>query len=94
MRKRSRKPEKVRVYVLTEPDNGSIRYVGQAEDPQGRYQIHLRLSQLRGNNHKNFWVKSILAKGWKNTRFIYMKLQLKVEKSHPEVYTVYRWRIL
>lgn len=55
---------KATIYILTEPNGGIARYVGKTtRDPGLRYEEHFHASQLRHNNHKNYWLRSHLRRG-------------------------------
>ena len=58
---------KVYIYILTEPDGITIRYVGESNEfrIKKRLSEHCRISQLKRNTHKNNWVKSLLTKNQK-----------------------------
>jgi hypothetical protein len=52
------------IYALLDPRNGTIRYVGKANDPAFRLTHHLSYAH-RGGSHKNYWVLSLLRVGQK-----------------------------
>lgn len=56
---------KVYIYILLEPDNITVRYVGKSNEYRigKRLGEHCRYSQLKNHTHKNTWVKSLLSKG-------------------------------
>lgn len=46
--------------------NGELRYIGQTIKPlDARLKEHLWASSLKKATHKNYWIKSLLAKGLK-----------------------------
>jgi hypothetical protein len=53
---------KVYIYVLTEPDGHTVRYVGKSNEFRIKKRLieHCRLSQLKKNSHKNNWIRSLL----------------------------------
>ena len=53
---------KIYIYVLTEPDGTSIRYVGKSNEYRISKRLieHCRMSQLKNHTHKNNWIKSLL----------------------------------
>lgn len=51
------------IYMLIDPITGDPRYVGKANVPLKRYKSHLFQSQLKEKNHKNNWLRGLLAKG-------------------------------
>lgn len=54
------------IYALKEPDTGEIRYIGKAMDPIFRLNRHIfRAAKNIEGNHKNCWIRSLLAKGMK-----------------------------
>lgn len=56
---------KVYIYVLTEPDGETVRYVGKSNEYRlkGRLKEHCRPSMRKFHTHKNMWIRSLLAKG-------------------------------
>lgn len=54
---------KIFIYVLTEPNGKTIRYVGKSNEFRigKRLHEHCRYSQLHLHTHKNNWIKSLLA---------------------------------
>lgn len=55
-----RKPKAKGIYVLSCPDTGEIRYIGQTKDAAKRYTAH-KCSRERGA--KSCWVSSLRAQG-------------------------------
>jgi predicted GIY-YIG superfamily endonuclease len=53
------------IYVLTEPNDGCIRYVGVTTEPEVRLQRHCQPSYLRGTTHKERWINKLLRQGQK-----------------------------
>lgn len=54
------------VYVLEDPRDGEIRYVGVTENPKARYGHHCRLSENIGKRaHRARWICSLLELGLK-----------------------------
>jgi hypothetical protein len=55
---------KIFIYVLTEPDHQTIRYVGKSNEYRidRRLIEHCRPSSLKSHTHKNCWIKSLLKK--------------------------------
>jgi len=51
----------VSIYVLIDPTNHEIRYVGKANDINVRFKEHIRKCKL-SNTHKNNWIQSLLQK--------------------------------
>jgi len=43
------------IYALSDPRNGEIRYVGKADKPSTRRQIHLQHAH-KSQTHKNAWI--------------------------------------
>lgn len=53
------------IYALRDPRDGSVRYIGKAEDPAKRFRQHLQAGQLmRYQSRKNSWLKSLLTQGF------------------------------
>lgn len=50
------------IYARLEPDSDEIRYVGKADDPQGRLMRHISRAK-RQKNHCANWLRSLAARG-------------------------------
>lgn len=55
---------KTYIYILQEPDDNSVRYVGKSNNPKRRLQAHLS-NKDKNNSYVNNWIKSLKAKGIK-----------------------------
>lgn len=53
------------IYALLDPRDGSIRYIGKADNPYRRLANHLTPGQLRKKSRKNSWLKSLQSSGLK-----------------------------
>ena len=54
----------ITIYGLCDPQTNVVRYVGKTSHPvKQRLREHLRPSALRVPSHKNYWLRSLLAKG-------------------------------
>jgi group I intron endonuclease len=53
------------IYGLIDPGDNSIKYVGWTMDLAERLLKHIAPSCLKGKNHKNHWIKSLLSQGLK-----------------------------
>lgn len=52
------------IYVLKDPSNGEVRYVGKTvKTIQHRLCAHICPSALKTRNHRSNWIKSVLASG-------------------------------
>lgn len=51
------------IYVLNDPRDGRIRYVGKANNPYKRWIAHI--ATARTNDHRGHWISSLLALGLK-----------------------------
>lgn len=51
------------IYVLNDPRDGRLRYVGKADDPLKRWYQHLSTSESQ--DHRGAWIRSLLAVGLK-----------------------------
>lgn len=60
MKLRTRKPKAKGIYVLSCPDTGEIRYIGQTKDAAKRYTAHKCDTE---NGAKGRWVSSLKAEG-------------------------------
>jgi hypothetical protein len=59
---------KVKIYVLKNPENGIIHYVGRTLNEKSRYRNHIYQGRNGcKKNRKNSWVNNILNKGLKPT---------------------------
>lgn len=74
---------KIFIYVLTEPDGTTIRYVGKSNEFRiaKRLMEHCRYSQLHLHTHKNNWIKSLLSQGQRPVLRI-------IEECQEETYRV------
>jgi GIY-YIG catalytic domain/NUMOD3 motif len=54
------------IYALCEPDTGTIRYIGKADNPDDRLLKHIT-NLNRERNHKANWIRSLLTKGQRPT---------------------------
>jgi hypothetical protein len=74
---------KIFIYVLTEPDGVTIRYVGKSNEFRisKRISEHCRYSQLHLHTHKNNWIKSLLEKNQKPILKV-------IEECHEENYRI------
>lgn len=50
------------IYVLIDPENGVIRYVGKSDNVNNRLKEHIRKSNI-SKTHKNNWINSLKRKG-------------------------------
>ena len=57
--------EKYYIYVLTNPTDDSVRYVGLSKDPERRYHEHILGIKNCKNNHKCNWIKKLIEQGKK-----------------------------
>lgn len=54
------------IYVLIDPRDGRVRYVGKTERPKNRLASHLSPSRFRQQeNHRTAWIGSLLRSGLK-----------------------------
>jgi len=51
------------IYVLVDPRNGDVRYVGKSDNPNKRLVDHIRKSN-NSITHKNNWIKSLIKDGY------------------------------
>jgi hypothetical protein len=49
------------IYALVDPFTGQRRYVGKSNNPKQRVSAHI--GDRRKNNHKNAWIKTLIARG-------------------------------
>jgi hypothetical protein len=57
------------IYTLTDPTNGSVRYVGKSDNPEKRLNSHIYETKTHPerSDHKNNWIRSLLFMGVKPT---------------------------
>jgi hypothetical protein len=68
------------IYALTEPDTGEIRYVGKTFRPaKRRLRRHVCLSNLKGNSHKERWIRKLVAAG-KEPKIIVLQTCLSADE--------------
>lgn len=53
--------ETVFIYVLKDPDNGCVRYVGKAKNVARRMTAHM--TSKKGNSHRMNWIRNLKQKG-------------------------------
>ncbi len=61
-----RTPETTFIYALCDPD-GTVRYVGKANNPARRLLIHTEPNQLRPDNYRTRWLRGLVAEGLRPT---------------------------
>lgn len=59
------KNEKFSIYALKDPRNASVRYIGYAKSPSGRFIKHLSEARGCSHTHKANWIRSLLRQGVK-----------------------------
>jgi len=64
------------IYALIHPNNGEIRYIGKADNPELRYCSHLNTTNLRFSTRKTAWIKSLRKIGLKPELLIVDKVPL------------------
>ena len=52
------------IYILSDPRNGLVRYIGKTNDPDMRFKAHLNSSRDK-NTHKRNWINNIKNEGMK-----------------------------
>ncbi len=56
---------KVVIYVLKDPRNGEVRYVGKTNNLERRLDHHIREAKKREKTYKARWIRGLLAEGIK-----------------------------
>lgn len=51
-------PQTTFIYALIDPRDNAIRYIGKANDPQHRFQVHIRSCEKEAT-HKGRWIKGL-----------------------------------
>jgi group I intron endonuclease len=52
-----------KIYVLIDPNNNQVRYVGKSNNPTKRYYKHCKFTNVK--THKNNWINKLLTEGKK-----------------------------
>ena len=74
------------IYGLEDPNTKLLRYTGYTSDPEERLKSHHQLSNLKSNNHKNNWIKSLLEKGQRAKMVIIAEYETAEELPAAEDY--------
>ena len=53
------------IYVLIDPRNGEVRYVGWTVHPKTRLRDHIKPSRVSGNQRRDRWIASLLRHGFR-----------------------------
>lgn len=53
------------IYCLSDPRDGTVRYVGKADNPSRRLLHHLKPHLLKARTQKNSWIRKLLSIGMK-----------------------------
>lgn len=75
------------VYVLTEPGDDSIRYVGEASNPEDRYRSHIAIAKRGPRLGKNFlsvsaWIRSLLEESKAPDMHVVSRISSRAFCSH------------
>lgn len=52
----------VYIYILIDPNNNEVRYVGRSVNPKKRFRRHLKEARDGTRSHKKAWIRSLLMK--------------------------------
>lgn len=80
------------IYGMFDPSDGTLRYIGQTIDYETRKKMHLRPSVLAYNNHKNSWIKSLLALGLTPEFDVLEQFDTPEEPDEAEIWSISYWR--
>ena len=72
------------IYVLKDPRDGSVKYVGMTKNPKKRFYDHCR-DRKRKNNKKSTWTNSLFNSGLKPT----MEIIKEAESSNIHIWEEY-----
>lgn len=82
-------PRTTFIYCLNDPRDGRLRYVGKADSPYRRWQMHLA-SAKRSKDHRGYWISSLLSQGLKPELEILEEIPMegwqKIEKEYIQVF--------
>lgn len=81
---REENPEKValfKFYVLKDPRDGLIKYVGRTVDEKSRFRNHIYEAKKRNRNKREKWIMSLLRKNLKPEMEIVYKEMCSLEES-------------
>lgn len=53
------------IYALMEPDGEVVRYIGKSDNPQGRFNYHMKDGRQGKKDHKSRWIAKLLQEGRK-----------------------------
>lgn len=73
------------IYILSDPTDNMIRYVGKTNNPQQRYKAHTNKCRDK-NTHKRNWINTLRDKGLKPNFFIIDKVDVKEWKYWEKYY--------
>ena len=59
----TKKEKPHQIYLLIDPDNGTVRYVGKSKNPRGRLRQHIKESMQRQNTAKKKWIHGLITTG-------------------------------
>jgi len=55
----------IKIYILIDPRNGHVRYVGKTNNPLKRLSKHISVAKKSTKSHKNAWIKGLLNDNFK-----------------------------
>lgn len=82
------------IYALLDPNEGKIRYIGQAINLKKRMIDHYKPSHLKHNTYKNNWLKSLLIKNQKADVIILQECETREELNQAEIMWINHYRKL
>ena len=76
------------IYVLIDPRDNNIRYVGKTVNPKKRLENHLVPSRLRTISHKNSWIKDLLKNNLKPKMVLLETIEIGCNWEERELYWI------
>jgi hypothetical protein len=81
------------IYALTDPRDGSVRYVGKSHRTANhRLRRHLASYYLRGHTHKERWIRSLLQLGLEPRIIVLERCESADVLSEREVWWIANYR--
>lgn len=72
----------VYIYVLVDPRNCAVRYVGKTFDPVARFRMHMTEGRVwPANDSRIGWLKALIAEGLKPRMFVVEVVRYKASKE-------------
>src|SRR5271169_1581874 len=82
------------IYGLFDPETKELRYIGYTSNMKRRHYDHHQKYFLKGNSHKNNWIKSLLARGLEAEIFVLERYETAEELPLAEIENIEYYRFL